>query len=192
MAIVGEGITEWHYFSSMRVTEKFPFKVSPELPKHSSVDSIIKKALSLVEVGVSKVYCVLDLDTICNSADRFQKYNTAKNKAIKKSNGKIEFIESMPCIELWFLLHFCDYSAKEYANYDEIEPQLKRFLVDYEKTEKYFSTQNFYKKLLVEGSIDTAIESCRKLSDNYDPSMSITSPRSKMYELCCYLKSQRK
>ncbi len=44
VAIVGEGITEWHYFTNMRQIERFNFKVEPGLPNHSDYKSVINTA----------------------------------------------------------------------------------------------------------------------------------------------------
>mgnify|MGYP006303328055 CR=1 FL=1 len=51
VAIIGEGQTEWHYFNDLKQTEKYSFKIKPELPKHSDVDAIVKKAIKLNEQG---------------------------------------------------------------------------------------------------------------------------------------------
>lgn len=190
VAIVGEGDTEWHYFTSMKQTERFPFKVSPELPKHSSIDAIIKRAHSLVNEGYSKVFCVLDLDIHCSNNQKFQDYQAKKSRAIKKSKNKIVFIESMPCIEIWFFLHFCSFSTKEYANYDELKPDLKKYLPDYDKSSKFFTSKNFYERLLEQGSIENALELAEKLLEYYQMEESITLPRCKIFELYEYLKSK--
>lgn len=44
VAIIGEGETEWYYFNYMKQSERFGFKVEPDLPKHSDFKSIIKSA----------------------------------------------------------------------------------------------------------------------------------------------------
>lgn len=36
IAIIGEGETEWFYFDSLRVACRYPFKVAPDFPRHSS------------------------------------------------------------------------------------------------------------------------------------------------------------
>ncbi len=62
-AIVGEGPTEWHYFDGFRKEKRYPFKINPDLPKHSDWKSILKKAQIQVHEGYDKVFCVLDFDT---------------------------------------------------------------------------------------------------------------------------------
>lgn len=191
IAIVGEGQSEWHYFTAMKLVERFPFKVSPELPKHSDVDSIIKLGLALVENGYDRVYCVIDLDIICQDKNNFEKYQGKKSKAIKKSKSKLFFIESMPCIELWFLIHFTTYSTKAYLNYNEIKPELRKYIADYEKSVSFFESRNFYDRLIKEGSIENATIIAAQLSEAFTEDCSITFPRTSVHELVEDLKNRR-
>ena len=55
VAIVGEGDTEWYYFTSMRQYERFSFKVEPDLPKHSDYKTIIKTARKKRDEGYDLV-----------------------------------------------------------------------------------------------------------------------------------------
>lgn len=68
VAIVGEGNTEWYYFSNMRQYERFSYKVEPEFPKHSDYMSIINTARRKRDEGYDLVFCVLDLDRIITNA----------------------------------------------------------------------------------------------------------------------------
>lgn len=151
IAIIGEGETEWYYFTSMRQSEKFKFKVEPELPKHSDYRSIINTARKKRDEGYDQVFCVLDLDRILANETERQGYYQEKSK--NKSNTKITFIESMPCIELWFLLHFCEkYSSKIYLNFEQILIPLRHYINNYEKTGAFFKNTNFYNYLNTAGN----------------------------------------
>jgi hypothetical protein len=119
VAIVGKGETEWFYFSNMRQYEKFSFKVAPDLPKHSDYKSIIKTARNKRDEGYDLVFCVIDLDRIITNDTEKKGYFSEKSKT--KANKGIEFIETMPCIELWFLLHFLEnYSSRVYIDYNQV------------------------------------------------------------------------
>jgi hypothetical protein len=37
-AVVGEGETEFHYFSHLRDAKQYNFKLTPDLPKHTTSD----------------------------------------------------------------------------------------------------------------------------------------------------------
>lgn len=155
MAIVGEGITEWYYFSSMRQAERFGFEVKPSIPKHSDFRSILESARRLAAQGYDYVFCVLDMDDLMKKPATLREYQ--REKARNRQNRNILFIESMPCFELWFLLHFQKvYSARVYENFHQLKPELVKFLTDYEKSDAYFRKRNLYEFLQKEGSPETA------------------------------------
>ena len=146
VAIVGEGITEWYYFNSMRQTERFNFKVEPGLPSHSDYKSVINTARRKRDEGYDLVFCVLDLDRIITNSTEKQGYIAEKSKVLV--NKRIEFVETMPCIELWFLLHFLKhYSAKTYLNFNQISKPLRQHFPNYEKTSVFFNSISIYELL---------------------------------------------
>lgn len=162
VAIVGEGDTEWYYFTSMRQYEKFSFKVEPDLPKHSDYKTIIKTARRKRDEGYDLVFCVLDLDRILTNPTEKKGYELEKSKT--KSNKGIEFIETMPCIELWFLLHFLDkYSSKTFLNYKQVVAPLKKYISNFDKSTKFFKTINIYEYLNTNGNYHKANEFAIKL-----------------------------
>jgi len=164
VAIVGEGDTEWYYFSNMRQCEKFSFKVEPELPKHSDYKTIINTARRKRDEGYDLVFCVLDLDRILTNDTEKKGYLSEKIK--RKANNGIEFIETMPCIELWFLLYFLDkYSSKVYLDYEQVSKPLKNFIPNYEKTADFFKSTQIYEFLSKKGDFNRADGFAKKLSD---------------------------
>jgi hypothetical protein len=169
VAIVGEGETEWFYFSNMRQVERFSFKVAPDLPKHSDYKSIIKTARKKRDEGYDVVFCVLDLDRIItNDTD---KNGYLAEKAKTKANKGIEFIETMPCIELWFLLHFLEnYSSKVYLDYNQVSIPLKRHIPNYEKTAKFLKSINLYEYLSDKGDSNLANEFATRLEEEKNDS----------------------
>ena len=64
IAVVGEGITEWHYVNDLKQTRRYPYKISPELPKNSNYKYVFKKANQLVSEGYDLVLCILDVDSL--------------------------------------------------------------------------------------------------------------------------------
>lgn len=162
VAIVGEGETEWFYFSNMRQFERFTFKVAPDLPKHSDYKSIIKTARKKRDEGYDLVFCVLDLDRIITN--RTEKKGYVIEKAKTKANKGIEFIETMPCIELWFLLHFLEnYSSKVYLCYNQVSVPLRRHIPNYEKTAKFLKSINLYEYLNNNGDFELANQYATRL-----------------------------
>lgn len=48
------------------------------------------------------------------------------------------FIETNPCTELWFLLHFLPtLQVKHYTSYEQLIPELQKYMPGYEKTKRY-------------------------------------------------------
>lgn len=161
IAIVGEGPTEWHYFNNMKQVKRFPYKLSPDLPKHSDYKYIFQKAKQLGSVGYDKIFCVLDVDVFKNDAAKEAKYQKEKKKILKDS--RIEIFETMPCIEYWFLLHYVNYSSKIYPTYNSLKNELKKYLSDYEKSNEYFKKLKIYETLITTGDLEKAKSSVDRL-----------------------------
>ncbi|MEM0997388.1 MAG: RloB family protein [Bacteroidota bacterium] len=161
IAVIGEGETEWHYFNNVRTRERFPFSLSPQLPTNSDYRSIFAKAIQFVKEGWDLIYCVLDTDTIFRSQKLKQDYIKEKKRVTKYTN--IVVIESMPCIEYWFLIHYTGFSTKLYPNFKSLQAKLKLHLKGYQKTSKYFKSINLYKHLTQTGSLTNAIGIAQRL-----------------------------
>ncbi len=162
VAIIGEGLTEWFYFNSLRQTERFKFDLKPELPKRSEFRELIKLARQKKEEGYDLVYIVLDMDRMIQNASEKHAYFNEKSKT--KKNSGIHFIESMPCIELWFLLHFLKaYSSRTYQSFEEIKPRLEKYYPEYEKSLKFFRKTKLYDFLNEKGNELKATEFAERL-----------------------------
>jgi len=71
-----------------------------------------------------------------------------KLKMAMRQKKKIQVIETNPCIEFWFLLHFLQtLSTKCYENYEAVVKDLRRYLPDYEKSKQYLSKEKLYREL---------------------------------------------
>lgn len=191
VAIVGEGITEWHYFTDLKQTERYSFKVKPELPKHSDVEAIVKKAKELLIDGYDKVLCLFDMDRIYTDKTENSKYLRHRNKLHKKKSkigGQIIFYETMPCIEFWFLLHFINFSTRVYPDYNSLKSKLLNYLKGYDKSNEYFKKNKIYQILTTRGSIKLAIDSAEKLVIEKNKSENVLLSFSEMHDLLTELK----
>ena len=107
IAIIGEGETEWFYFDSLRVACRYPFKVAPDFPQHSDINHILKLVESYLNKQYDFIVCLFDMDRLYQYPSEMQLYQRAKKKySAKKYAGKVMFVETNPCTEFWFLLHF--------------------------------------------------------------------------------------
>ncbi len=166
VAIIGEGETEWFYFDSLRITCRYPFKVAPDFPQHSDVKHILK----LVESYLNKqqydfIVCLFDMDRLLQQPSEMRLYNNAKKKyAAKKYAGRVMFIETNPCTEFWFLLHFLpNVVCRQYESYEQLLPELQKHMPGYEKTKRYFTKTNLYKYLTEHGDLERAVQNSEKL-----------------------------
>ena len=166
VAIIGEGETEWFYFDSLRITCRYPFKVAPDFPQHSDVKHILK----LVESYLNKqqydfIVCLFDMDRLLQQPSEMRLYTNAKKKyAAKKYAGRVMFIETNPCTEFWFLLHFLpNVVCRQYESYEQLLPELQKHMPGYEKTKRYFTKTNLYTYLTEHGDLERAVQNSEKL-----------------------------
>ena len=123
IAIIGEGETEWFYFDSLRIACRYPFKVAPDFPQHSDIPHMAKLAESYVKCETDYVICLVDMDRLLQNPKEKETYS----KIRKKSSRKIMWVETNPCTEFWFLLHFLpQLSVKHYDCYEQLIPELQR------------------------------------------------------------------
>lgn len=159
IAIIGEGETEWFYFDSLRIARCFSFKVAPDFPQHSDIHHLLKLVESYIYKQYDYVACLFDMDRLHQYPTEMQLYQSAKRKySAKKYDGQVVFIETNPCTEFWFLLHFLpNVVCRRYDSYEQLLPELQRYMPGYEKTKHYFIRTNLYKYLTENGDLERAI-----------------------------------
>ena len=119
IAIIGEGETEWWYFETLRIACRYKFKVAPDFPQHSDIPHMAKLAENYVKRETDHVVCLVDMDRLFTHPKEMASYLDIK----KKSSRKIVWIETSPCTEFWFLLHFLPQLAvKHYKSYEDCCP----------------------------------------------------------------------
>lgn len=137
-----EGFTEWYYFEWLRTNNRFKFSMEPDIPKNSR--SSYKQNLKLIDKELRKnpqeradaIFLVIDTDTLVKNKAQYAIYQEAKEKY--KKQGVI-FIESHPCIEIWFLYHLIDKFARtNFETYEALRPAIENVLPKYEKTARYY------------------------------------------------------
>lgn len=179
IAIIGEGLTEYRYIDDMRTTERYRFSLVPGIPKHSDLDDIVRLAQDRLKAGFDYVLCLIDMDVIEGSHDKMEHY-----KALKSENPDIIFVESSPCTEYWFLMHYMPGpSSKEYADYDAVAQALKRHIPNYDKTEAFFNKTHIYRELKEKGDMARAIEISWELESLRTKEPEVYRSYSQMYKL---------
>lgn len=161
IAIIGEGETEWWYFETLRIACRYKFKVAPDFPQHSDIPHMAKLAENYVKRETDHVVCLVDMDRLLTHPKEMAAYEEIK----KKSSRRIVWIETNPCTEFWFLLHFLpQLSVKHYESYEDLLPELQHYMPGYEKTERYFKKNNLYRYLTENGDLQRAIGYAAELS----------------------------
>lgn len=179
IAIIGEGLTEYRYVDDMRTTERYRFSLVPGIPKHSDLDDIVRLARERIDTGYDYVLCLIDMDVIEGSHDKMEHY-----RALKKENPGVIFVESNPCTEYWFLMHYMPKaSSREYADYDAVAKELKKHIPNYEKTETFFNKTHIYRELKEKGNMERAIEMSRYMEELREKEPDVYKSYSQMYKL---------
>ncbi len=172
IAIIGEGETEWWYFDTLRIACRYKFKVAPDFPQHSDIPHMAKLAEEYVKRDTDYVVCLVDMDRLLRVPAEMTTYQQLK----KESSRNVMWIETNPCTEFWFLLHFLpQLSTKHYETYEDVLPDLQHYMPGYEKTVRYFKKNNLYKYLTEHGDLERAISYAEELSR-----LSEVSPEDKM------------
>lgn len=172
IAVIGEGETEWFYFDSLRVACRYPFKIAPDIPQHSDIPHMAKMAEQYVSKDYDIVVCLVDMDRLLLHRKELETYKQIK----AKSSKRILWIETNPCTEFWFLLHFMpELAVKYYKTCDEVILELQKYMPGYEKTVRYFRKTKLYEYLRVNGDLDRAMKYSKQLS-----ALSESSPEDKV------------
>ena len=165
--VLGEGITEFYYFNSIHTV--YPnIIIQPRYPKHTSLSDLQEKIEEGIKQGFRYIFCVIDMDTKENGAER-TKYMAFKNKYAGEINKpkkgilcKIEFFETHRCTELFFLYYF-QYTSRVHVTQDELLEDLRK-KVAYEKTNEFFRKSKGLHSFLEEngGKLSEAIANANK------------------------------
>lgn len=81
IAVIGEGITEWFYFDSLRIVNRYPFKVAPDFPQHSDIPHMSKLVNDYVRRQYDYVVCLVDMDRLLAHPAEMETYKHLKSKS---------------------------------------------------------------------------------------------------------------
>lgn len=172
IAIIGEGITEWFYFDSLRIARRYPYKVAPDFPQHSDIYHMSKLVDDYVRRQYDHVVCLIDMDRLLAHPAEMEVYQNMK----AKSSANVMWVETNPCTEFWFLLHFLPgLASRHYDSQNEVIAELRRYIPGYEKTKHYFVKADLYNYLCQNGDLEraktNAEQLCRLASKHKDDAM---------------------
>jgi hypothetical protein len=177
-AVVVDGETEVWYLQMLKRNERdIRVSIKPEIPNKKSVKEQYNLVCDLSSKEFTKVYWVIDLDTVIKEANEAPKGKKSPLKTFEEyrtnlaDNFKnIVVIVNNPCLEFWFLLHY-EKTSKYFDTCSDAEKQLKKYLKNFEKTQKFFTKQNDDIYLKLKENLKTAIKNSIALGsfDNQNP-----------------------
>ncbi|GAB4178375.1 MAG: hypothetical protein Kow00108_14150 [Calditrichia bacterium] len=174
ISIIVEGKTELWYFQLMKEAEKedlYTIDIKPKLPQKMALDAQFNLVTEDCEL-FDYVFWVIDLDQIIHN-HLTQKLQDYRQKL--KDNAFI--LINNPCLEFWFLLHFQN-TGKHYSKCSRVITDLRKHITNYQKTEKFFKTNNVYK--IFKPYQEKAIERAKRLSKQ---ATSLPSPKAEIYKI---------
>jgi hypothetical protein len=167
--------TEPIYFENFK---KKNSSIKTEIRKESGSDPItlIKFAIRIKDAyDTDRIYCVYDVDS---SSDELLR----KAKIMADRNSMTACV-SNPCFELWFLLHYVNYTSG-FSCYEDLKSKLLDYMPDYEKT------LDVYARL--QPLQQTAISNAKRLMEYHaeegnNSSIKKCNPSTQVHELVEYL-----
>lgn len=170
LAVVVDGETEMWYLQMLKRNEKnIRVNIKPEIPHKKTITEQYKLVCSLSKQEFSKVFWIVDLDTIVKESREkikeerspFKNFVEYRNKIYKKLKNVIVIVNN-PCLEFWFLLHF-ENTSQYFDTCSKVEKQLKKHLVDYKKNQKFFTKQDNDIYLKLKKHLGNAIQNATSL-----------------------------
>lgn len=148
-AVVVDGETEVWYLQMLKRNEReIRVSIKPEIPNKKSVEEQYNLVCDLSGKEYTKVFWVIDLDTVIKEDNEAPKGKKSPLKTFEEyrttlitNYPNVVVIVNNPCLEFWFLLHF-EKTSKYFNTCSGAETQLKKHLKNYEKTQKFFTKQN--------------------------------------------------
>ena len=127
--VVCEGHTEENYFSNVKTSYLNKATMNVQIRRaRSDPVKLVERAIQLNKVGdYDRVFCVLD-------GDKPDRVALARERISKRPD--VDLILSMPCFEVWLLLHLVRSDAP-FAQCSAVCTSLREHLPDYVKGSHY-------------------------------------------------------
>ena len=163
LLLVVEGTTEKIYFERLKGLERYAtLRIKPDLPKHSNLQSLLEYAKKEQKSGAyDYVWLVFDRDVLLTQNLPKTTLDLINNPEKLKSQG-IDIADSMPCFEIWFLLHYC-LPKQTYQNQDKLIQELCKHIPNYCKEQEWLDKNDIY--AMLKDKINNALENSKKLRE---------------------------
>jgi hypothetical protein len=173
-AVVVDGDCEIWYLQMLKRNERsIVVNIEPKIPQRKKLSEQFESVIQLSE-DYTKVFWMIDFDVILSdtkSAKVGRKTALQSllvyKKTIAEKHKNVLVIVNNPCLEFWLLLHF-EATSKYFDTCEGAEKQLKKYLKDYEKTQKYYTRQDNDIYLRLKPNIADALKNAAALK-LFDP-----------------------
>jgi hypothetical protein len=158
-AVLGDGLTEQFYLKYLKEIKGYGYSVSPTLFRNIEIKEASRIIDRLLKEGHNGIVYLTDFDTIVNQR-RLQDFNNLK--ALYNKNPEVLISETMPSVELWFLLHY-QYTTQSFQNATEALNALKKHMPRFEKRKVWLEKSQWVNELCADNKMEVAIENAKSL-----------------------------
>lgn len=162
VTILGEGITEQHYFTHIRTLFGYNYTIKPYYFSVTSLTEMDKKIAEAITDGGYAI-AVFDADVANRNDAEKKKLKSIRRKYANKNN--VLLCDSLTSIEYWFLLHF-DNTNRYFKDSSATESELRKYIPDYEKKSKFLQNTQWVKDLCSESKLKLAQERAKLFGQN--------------------------
>lgn len=162
VTILGEGITEQHYFTHIRTLFGYNYTIKPYYFSVTSLTEMDKKIAEAITDGGYAI-AVFDADVANRNDVEKKKLESIRRKYANKNN--VLLCDSLTSIEYWFLLHF-DNTNRYFKDSSATESELRKYIPDYEKKSKFLQNTQWVKDLCSESKLKLAQERAKLFGQN--------------------------
>lgn len=158
-AVLGEGITEQWYLTHLKRYKDYRYSVKPSLFADISLEKAERFIDELLDGGCDHITFLTDYDTVVSQGKK-NKFDELVKRY--EDTEEVLICDSMPSIEIWFLLHFF-YTTQEFPGYDAIKKVLEKALPGYEKTRKFLERDDWFNAMVADGGFEKARKYANRL-----------------------------
>jgi 3-deoxy-D-arabino-heptulosonate 7-phosphate (DAHP) synthase class II len=145
IALVVDGECEmWYVQMLKRNLRSIALNIEPRIPQNKSIEEQFEIVKALATDN-TRVFWIVDMDVILGETKKTKKGKKTALQHFEKcreelgtDHENVVVIVNNPCIEFWILLHF-ETTSKYFETCIAAEKRLRKYLKDYEKTEKYYT-----------------------------------------------------
>ncbi|MBQ2186973.1 MAG: RloB domain-containing protein [Bacteroidales bacterium] len=154
VTIVGEGLTEQHYFTHIRFLFGYHYTIKPYYFSITSLVEMDKKIAEAISDGGVAI-AVFDADVSNRNEEERKRLEIIRKKYGNKKN--VVLCDSMTSIEYWFLLHY-ENTNRYFKDSFATEQELRKHISDYEKKSKFLQNVKWVVDMCADEKLETAIK----------------------------------